>query len=471
VTADFSQFLHLVTPAATPTLAQKLQLTFDPLQLEILNPAIEYGIVNCCRQYGKTFVLAFKALTTALEQPGALILFVAPTRRQTAEPFRRITQWLGQLNLPVRSDGLYAPSLVLPNNSRILGLPARPGTIRGYSPNLVIVDEAAYCSDELEAALRPMMMNNTTRRAFWLVSTPNGRQGMFYDIFTQTTDPRWHKFSRTAYECPRIKQDYLAAERDRLGPELFAQEYLCEFHENHRALFPSALIQQAFDPQATPLAEDRRWYFQGETPLHTYIGLDLGRDHDHAALAVLEYLVKPKKLHVRLRHLHEFDTGTSYVDVINAVLRLLAHGIFAYGSTLVIDATGLGAPVTDFLRHALRQQSTVKVQLAPVVITGAHHTRPGPHGTYYVPKLELAASLRYLLDQQALQIASRAPHAERLRQQLENMRRTNRPSGIDEITGKSQHANDDLVSALSLAAWRLLAQHRQTINTFLRPPA
>jgi len=459
-----------------------LGLPLDDLQAAILNPILDYGIVNCCRQFGKTTALALKATHTALYHPGSVTLYITPTRRQTAEPLRRIAAFLRQLNIPTRSDGLCRPSLVLPNGSRILGLPSTPDTLRGYSPNLVIVDEAAYCSPELEAVLRPMMMNNTEPRSFWLASTPNGRQGMFYDTYTQTTDPRWHKFTRTAYECPRIKQEFLAMERERLGADRFAQEYLCEFHENQRALFPSRTITAAFDPTLPPLLTDRRWWLGADTPARCYLGLDLGRDHDHAALAVLEYLPRPtgrrdpvtlqplRELQVRTRHLHQFPTGTNYVEIVRQVMDLLNHSVFAYGVTLVIDSTGVGAAVTDLLRHALRQQSSVKVELVPVTITAAHQVTRTPQG-FHVPKYELMEGLRHLLDHGLLRIASQTPGAETLRQELEGMQRQTRPSGLDAFTGKHQGGTDDLVLALSLAAWKLLYHHHRTVNQIIYPRA
>ena len=458
-----------------------LGLTLDDVQLAMLEIIIEYGVVNCCRQYGKTFTLAVKAVHQVVFRPGSTVLVLAPTRRQAGELLRRAFEFLKQLGITAKSDGLCRPSLVLPNGSRILGLPANPETVRGYSPQLVIVDEAAFCPDDLEAALRPMMLNKRSHRSLWLVSTPNGRRGMFYELWAQKTDARWHKFSRRADQCPWIKQEDLAYEHERLGAARYAQEYMCEFLENERALLTAGVIARAFDPHLIPLLEDRRWWLGADTPQRCYVGLDLGQQRDRAALAVVEYLPRVtarlnpvtyeriKELEVRVRHVRRFELGTGYLEVVHQTVTLLRHGAFARGVTLVVDATGVGAPVIDLLRQALRG-TDLRVELAPVVITGGLQVSLGPSGSYHVPKWELIDALRHILESSRVKIASRSAQMETLRKELEGMERRVRHSGSVELSGKHQ-GSDDMVMALSLALWRMLAAHRGTVNrrTLERP--
>ena len=46
--------------------------------------------------------------------------------------------------------------------------------------------------------------------------------------------------------CPRISAEFLDQEREQLGPLIFAQEYLCEFHDEVGAAFLTELIEAAF---------------------------------------------------------------------------------------------------------------------------------------------------------------------------------------------------------------------------------
>ena len=57
-----------------------------------------------------------------------------------------------------RGDGDNAISLLLPNGSRIVGLPGTEATVRGFSAvSLMLIDEAARVADEMYKALRPML--------------------------------------------------------------------------------------------------------------------------------------------------------------------------------------------------------------------------------------------------------------------------------------------------------------------------
>jgi hypothetical protein len=47
-------------------------------------------------------------------------------------------------------------------------------------------------------------------------------------------------------ECARISAEFLEQELEQLGPTTFAQEYLCEFHDEVGSAFLTELIEAAF---------------------------------------------------------------------------------------------------------------------------------------------------------------------------------------------------------------------------------
>ena len=49
-----------------------------------------------------------------------------------------------------------------------------------------------------------------------------------------------------ARELWRISAEFLEQEREQLGPLIFAQEYLCEFHDEAGSAFLAELIDAAF---------------------------------------------------------------------------------------------------------------------------------------------------------------------------------------------------------------------------------
>jgi hypothetical protein len=64
---------------------------------------------------------------------GELTVVVSPTARQSAEFVKKAKDFLPALGMKPRGDGNNRTSLVLPNGSRMVGLPGTEGTIRGYS--------------------------------------------------------------------------------------------------------------------------------------------------------------------------------------------------------------------------------------------------------------------------------------------------------------------------------------------------
>ncbi len=114
-------------------------------------------LILAARQTGKTTVIALKALHRALYHNDATILIVCPSQKQSVEMLRRVKAFYARLDRPLPSDGESQTTLVLHNGSRILSLPANDAGIRGYTADLLILDEAARIDDELWVAVAPMV--------------------------------------------------------------------------------------------------------------------------------------------------------------------------------------------------------------------------------------------------------------------------------------------------------------------------
>jgi hypothetical protein len=99
-------------------------------------------------------------------------------------------------------------------------------------------------------SLRPMLA--TEDGDLWLMSTPYGKRGFFYDMW-EYGGPRWLRVSVPATECGRIGGEFLEEERDVLGPLWFRQEYLCEFVDNGTGLFRRDAIEAALSETIVPL--------------------------------------------------------------------------------------------------------------------------------------------------------------------------------------------------------------------------
>ena len=67
-----------------------LGFTSDTWQTEALRWAGKRLMLNCCRQAGKSTIASILALHRALYYPGALVLLVSPSLRQSGELFRKV---------------------------------------------------------------------------------------------------------------------------------------------------------------------------------------------------------------------------------------------------------------------------------------------------------------------------------------------------------------------------------------------
>lgn len=231
-------------------LARKTSIEPDPWQATLLRSTAKQIILNCSRQSGKSTTTATLALHTAIYEPGALVLLLSPSLRQSAELYRKVREAYRLLDDPgCKPVGESALRLELTNGSRILCLPGEEATVRGFSGvRLLIVDEASRVKDELYQAIRPMLAVSGGRIV--LLSTPFGKRGFFFREWTEGKD--WERVMITAEECPRISREWLEQERRNIGDWWFRQEYLCEFMDQIDQLFTYEMVMGAITPEAKP---------------------------------------------------------------------------------------------------------------------------------------------------------------------------------------------------------------------------
>jgi len=191
--------------------ARRLGFEPDPWQAEVLRSPARRIILNCCRQSGKSTTAALLALHTALYRPPALVLLLSPSLRQSSELFRKVMHFYRRIarELPL-AEAESALRLELSNGSRIVSLPGKEATVRGFSKvELLICDEAARVGEELYQAVRPMIAVSDGRLI--LLSTPFGKRGFFYREWAEG-GPDWLRIKVTADHCPRISPEFLEEE-------------------------------------------------------------------------------------------------------------------------------------------------------------------------------------------------------------------------------------------------------------------
>ncbi len=229
-----------------------LALALDPVQLvrsagvepddwqkRVLRSRSPRLLLNCSRQSGKSTISAALAVHTALYEAGSLVLVLSPTLRQSQELFKKCLDLYRVVHDVVPPHAETALRLELTNGSRIVSLPGKEGTIRGYSSvRLLCVDEAARVDDGLYHAIRPMLAVSQGRLI--ALSTPFGTRGWWYEAWQHGEG--WERYLVPATEIPRIAPEFLEEERQALGDWYYDQEYACIFREAESRVFSDAEI-------------------------------------------------------------------------------------------------------------------------------------------------------------------------------------------------------------------------------------
>ena len=141
--------------------------------------------------------------------------------------------------------------MALDNGSRIISLPGKEGTIRGYSGvNLIIIDEDAQVDDDMYRAIRPMLA--VSDGTLLLLSTPRGKRGHFFFEWFEG-GASWERVQVKAEDCPRINLRFLEEERRTLGDRWYRQEYECSFEEMEDGVMSYDAITAAISDEVEPL--------------------------------------------------------------------------------------------------------------------------------------------------------------------------------------------------------------------------
>ena len=180
-------------------------------------------------------------------------------------------------------------------------------------------------------------------------------------------------------------------------------------------------------------------------------GLDLGQMADYSALAVVERAahLEDGRLAYRyaVRHLHRWPLRTAYPDIADDVVRLYARRPLA-GSTLLVDRTGVGAPVCDMILRAEPEAWVI-----PVTITGGAQAG-WAGGCRTVPKRDLAGALQALLGQRRLDVSPSLPLAQVLAREMQTFTvKINIATGNESFEAWRDRDHDDLVLAVATACW------------------
>lgn len=206
---------------------------------------------------------------------------------------------------------------------------------------------------------------------------------------------------------------------------------------------------------------------------YSVIGVDLGQAADYTAIVVIEpqtlCVIRTETIHeerlvrhrpvfrrpdgtettehplvlYHLRHIERLTLGTRYPDVVQRLKELRAK---IPGSTLAVDATGVGRPVIDLIESA-------GLSCQAITITGGDATTSAG-SEHRVPKRDLVSCAQVLFQNRRLKIAHGLPLADVLVRELQGFKvKIDARTAHDSYGAWREGIHDDLVLALCVALW------------------
>jgi hypothetical protein len=390
-----------------------VQFKLFPRQKELIGgyKKHQHNIVMKPRQAGiSTTTAAFLAVLTALaSSKSTQKILIAANKQETAKEFlKKIRDFTMQLpgwmdvHRPPNSDSWFNPEknssshYKLWNGSEVKAVASSKDALRGYTPSVIVVDEAAFIEgnrgEEFYTAAQPSL---STGGKSILISTPNGHDPLYYVAYKNAKtgrnnfnivemrwfeDPRYNKGMRWLLKDPMTED--LIEEKEEWDPEKWpkmikegwqptsswfedmcaqlnhnkrsiAQELLCDFQGSGDQVIDDKYIKfhednNVMEPMRKEWIDGNMWIWEDPIVGHKYImAIDAasGSADDFGSIWLLDFDTgnQVAEYHGKVSPDILGEIGHYYGESYNAYVVVDVTG--GYGISTVLKMLELGYPV------------------------------------------------------------------------------------------------------------------------------
>jgi len=396
--------------------------------------------------------LATIALFEAATRPNILVLVVSAGEDAAK---RLLADCVGLASRsPILSSGKTDEGkslLALSNGSRIISVPASIRQIRGNPVDLLILDEAAFISNEIwEAAERSILALAGSRIV--ATSSPWGSMEHWFrrgwNLGKDSKDGWYESWQWRSSDSPLADQRLLEKIRQANGDDYYDREYNGEFQDDSGSYFTEKELEGAVAEYSMTAPEDLEWFLDGRYPAAGGIDWGLNDANVLALVAPLEdYGLNRKLLGDRLPFFipwYKAGHKWPYTDFIEEIVRTAG---FYNMPVLASETNGVGQYPTTMLDERMRERHGSSA-VAPVV-TDARRKQSG------------FGMIKGLLQTRRLVL----PRDPELLKQLRSLEVGYTPQGSMRIAVPERAGHDDVAMAF-MQAVSALAPDRA-----VRPPA
>ena len=310
-----------------------------------------YTVVTTARQAGKSTTTCAFILWYIIFNPDKTVALLA-NKGDTAREilgrvqlaYQHLPKWLQQ-GVVEWNKG----SFVLENNSRVLASATSASAIRGYSINLLFIDEAAFIEnwDEFFTSVYPTISSGSESKII-LVSTPNGLNHFHATWANAIQGTNGYKpilvhWTSVPGRDEKWKEDTLAGMNFDL--EKFDQEYNCEFLGSSGTLIAGWKLKELV-ARAPILQKDGLTQFRQPEPDHVYMmvcDVSRGKGLDYSAFQLVDVTTMPYQQVGVYRN--NAITPLDYADIIHRTAK-------AYNNAYVlVEVNDIGEQVSTSLNY------------------------------------------------------------------------------------------------------------------------
>lgn len=302
-------------------------------QMEIIDGFADskhkYGTVACGRQFGKSLLAQNLLLYWLLRNGNNKGAWIAPIYNQCKKVFKELTNAAHGVIAEKNKADL---TIKFINGSTIQFLSAeRPDSIRGFSFNYLVLDEAAFIK---EVALNEAILPTLTAigKKCFIISTPKGKNFFFnYYMKGQIDNDQYISFKGTSYDNPYVDVNFIDEQRKSLPADIFDQEYMASFTDAGSEVFRG--LDEVCILNSYEQSRERAFF-----------GIDTGLSNDFSALCIIAE--SGRVLYLEKRN------GENITSISSHFISKLKQYNIAGG---FIETNGIGQAMFDLVRPQQRK--------------------------------------------------------------------------------------------------------------------
>lgn len=204
----------------------------------------KWFVVKAKRQVGKSICMEGLLIAASIKQPNSFSLFISPVMQQARKVYEDLNRIAYKIIKKANGSSL---EITFINDSVVkFGSAEQADSLRGFTvkrSGLLIIDEAAYCKDDVFYQIL-VPTTNVYKSDIFIVSTPKFKQGFFYNLWmkgleyneaSKVVSIDWNEYDTSKY----LPDETLELYRQEMPHLAFQSEFMAEFIDGEGSVFNS----------------------------------------------------------------------------------------------------------------------------------------------------------------------------------------------------------------------------------------